>query len=264
MMLESLLHPNNAFLTLTYRDECLPLTSANLPSLNPKHLQDWLKRFRKAIEPSRMRFFAVGEYGEETFRPHYHAAIFGFQSCLWGKTRQGRRSCCSQCDLVKNTWKHGDVYLGTFESESAAYVAGYVTKKLTQADHPELKGRHPEFPRMSRRPGLGVDALHDVASAFLEFDLEQSQTDVPSSLRHGSREMPLGRFLQQKLRVLVGRDAKAPQEVLDRIQEEMRALREAAFENSASFAKTVVEANTQKRMNFYSRNKLHQRKKNTL
>lgn len=261
MMLESNLHPNSAFLTLTYSDTDLPITSRHLGTLNPKHLQDWLKRFRKAIEPSRIRFFAVGEYGETTERPHYHAVIFGFQSCLWGTTRSNRQRCCSQCELVQSTWQHGQVYLGTFGPESAAYVAGYVTKKLTQADNPWLQGRHPEFSRMSRNPGLAADALHDVASTLLEFDLEQTQTDVPSSLRHGSREMPLGRYLQQRLRVLVGRDAKAPQEVLDKIQEELRPLREAAFENSQSFQKTVVEANAQKRMNFYSKTKLKTKRK---
>lgn len=259
-MLEANLHSENAFLTLTYSDENLPINSQNFATLNPKHLQDWLKRFRKRIEPSRIRYFAVGEYGDETFRPHYHAALFGFKTCLYGRTRLFRpNGCCPQCDIVSSTWEKGQILLGTLETTSAQYISGYVTKKMTAPDDMRLLGRHPEFARMSLRPGIGADAMHDVASTILEFNLETSQTDVPSALRHGSRNLPLGRYLTRRLRVLTGKDPNAPQETLDKIQEELRPLRETAFNNSASFKKTFVEANAQKVLNMETKTKIYKK-----
>ena len=101
--------------------------------------------------------------------------------------------------------------LGTFEESSASYIAGYVMKKMTAKNDVRLDGRHPEFARMSNRPGLGADAMHEIASTVLSFDLEKTQADVPSSLRHGSRLMPLGRYLHRKLREYVTGSPDAPE-----------------------------------------------------
>lgn len=248
IMLESLLHSHSSFVTLTYSDDVVPVVGDNkYPTLRPKDLQDWLKRFRKAIEPGKVRYYGVGEYGDRTHRPHYHLALFGFQTCLHGRSRyRYRKSCCVQCDTVRETWGLGQVDLGDLTVDSAQYIAGYVTKKMTAKDDSRLNGRAPEFARMSLRPGIGADFMHEVASSVLEFNLDQSQGDVPSSLRHGSRNMPLGRYLRRRLRKLVGRDESAPQSTLDEVAEELRPLREAAFNASASFKESVVEASAGK------------------
>ena len=241
-MLEALQYSDNAFITLTYDDDRLPVTAEGLPTLVPKHVQDWLKRFRKRIEPVRIRYFACGEYGDTTERPHYHVAVFGYPTCSRGRTDHRKISCCPRCDLVKDTWGFGGVDLGTLEVNSAQYIAGYVTKKLTAKDDYRLNGRYPEFARMSLRPGIGADAMHEIASAVMEFDLAASEGDVPSALRHGSRILPLGRYLRRKLREYCGRDPGTPDHVLEKMAEEMGPLREAAFENSESFSSVIVKA----------------------
>lgn len=217
LTLEASLYSDNAFITLTYDDEHLPTVTGpqlpgdtHLPTLVPKHLTDFLKRFRKAVEPVKVRFYAAAEYGDDTERPHFHIALFNYPSCSWGQTRP-RKSCCAVCDLVRSTWGMGNVYLGTLEESSMNYVAGYVLKKLTNKHDVRLLGRHPEFARMSLRPGIGADAMHDVASTVLQFDLVESQGDVPSSLRHGSRILPLGRYLRRHLRNLSTGTPDAPE-----------------------------------------------------
>lgn len=262
-MLEAQLKEENSFLTLTYADPNLPLTSGGLPTLIPKHLQDWLKRFRKEILPSRVRFFAVGEYGDETQRPHYHVAMFGYPCCARGNTRYGNAGvpiCCDNCVRVHNTWSHGRVFIGDLTVNSAQYVAGYVTKKMTGKSDPRLYGREPEFSRMSRRPGIGVDAMHDVASSLLEFDLEEKMTDVPSVLRHGSRTLPLGRHLRRKLRTMIGRDENAPPEAIEEIKKALQPLRDSAFENSRSFKNEVIDAASVKVKQLESRAKLYKKR----
>lgn len=254
---------DNAFLTLTYSDENLPLTSTGLGTLKFKHLQDWLKRLRKEIEPLRIRYYAVGEYGEQTERPHYHVALFGYPSCRFGVSQYSKtkKSCCAACDVILRTWGHGQILSGTLELSSASYVAGYVTKKMTRKDDPRLLGRDPEFGRMSLKPGIGGDFMHEVASTLMSLDLEKSQGDVPSHLRHGGREMPLGRYLQRRLRKLVGKDERAPQETFDQVQAELRPLLLDSIKNSRSLKQEVVQANNQKRLNQSSKQKLKRGKK---
>lgn len=238
IMLESLNHERNAFVTLTYEDENIPRTKDGLGSLRSKDVQLWLKRIRKSIEPAKVRFYVVGEYGDVTWRPHYHAALFGYPSCEFGVTRH-QDQCCPQCDLVRKSWGMGHVSVGDLTIKSAAYVAGYVTKKLTREGDIKLQGRAPEFARMSLKPGIGGDALWEVASELLALGLDR-KGDVPRTLRHGARELPLGRYLQRRLRVLVGKAPEAPKEVIDALSEEMRPLYEAAFAANTSLKKLHV------------------------
>lgn len=215
-MLEAAQYSDNAFVTLTYDPE-----KYDGETLVIAHYQNWLKRLRAAVAPHKFRFALVGEYGDETQRPHYHALLFNFATCLRGRTkripgtsRPDWSRCCPRCKLVGDTWRFGDVDLGNLETSSAQYVAKYTTKKMTSKDDPRLFGRHPEFARRSLKPGLGHGMLHDLASQIMALNLDTPQGDVPSSLRHGGRMMPLGRYLRRQLRLLLGKEANATPETL--------------------------------------------------
>lgn len=275
-MLESGLQSDNTFVTLTYSDETLPIGSSEvygpvldpLPTLLKEDVQKWLKRLRKAIAPLKVRYFAVGEYGEKTQRPHYHLALFGYPNCVRGKTRmlstmdQSQKPCCAHCDLIMRTWGRGHVMLGSLTAESSQYIAGYVTKKMTLRGDSRLFGRAPEFSEMSRSPGIGVNAMHDVASTLLEFNLDKTETDVPVSLRHGSRQMPLGTHLRRKLRTFIGRDVRAPQEAIDEYQKEMRPLHEAAkiAKEDITITKQLATKNVQKMRNLEAKQRIYKKK----
>lgn len=239
--LESLLNSVNSFLTLTYSDAEIPRTPNKTPTLSPEHLRNFLKRLRRRVEPSRFRFFAVGEYGDRTERPHYHLAIFGALNCLYGKSRYSSiyPDCCANCDLVRETWGHGNIFIGELNDVTAAYIGGYVVKKMTGSDDSRLKGRYPEFCRMSLRPGIGAGMMDEVASTLMA--TETLGDDVPVSLRHGKKIMPLGRYLRQRLRERVGMDKKAPAVTLEKMKNEMQPVRDFAFNNSLSLTKVVTE-----------------------
>lgn len=204
------MHAHSCFVTLTYSEDKLPPGG----SLRPKDVQDWLKRIRRAAAPAALRFFLVGEYGDLTHRPHYHVALFGFPPCEHGRSRyKFYKNCCRSCDLIRDTWKHGHIDVGMLERESAQYVAGYVTKKMTHSEerctssctHPPLNGRHPEFARMSLRPGIGATAMEPVSQSLCSA-LPGNVTSgmVPQHLAHGSVTMPLGKYLRAKLREKLG------------------------------------------------------------
>lgn len=132
---------------------------------------------------------------------------------------------------------------------------------MTAPDDTRLNGRHPEFARMSLRPGIGQSALHEVAHEILNLNLEERMDDVPSSLRHGTRLLPLGRYLRQSLRELVGRDKAAPQSTLDQTKADLQELRETAFNNSRSFQKEIIKSGDQAVKNMESRQRIYKKAK---
>lgn len=243
ILLEAMQYEDNCFATLTYggnEDGAEPTT------LIPEHARNFLKRIRKAIAPVRLRFYLVGEYGDQSERPHYHVALFNYPTCRLGNTQYNRHGikCCSTCESVSKIWGHGHILLGRLEPHSAAYIAGYVTKKMTRTDDIRLGNRHPEFARMSLRPGIGYDAMHEYASALLTHLPDQE--DVPAALRHGSKLLPLGRYLTTAARKLTGREVEAPEATIQKAQERLQDLSNAAIEatsgkNMARFRRTVFK-----------------------
>lgn len=161
---ESQLHEANCFITLTYDDENLPLHH----SLNKKDFQQFMYRLRDRLKPRKIRFFHCGEYGDETSRPHYHAIIFGYDfPDKYLFTKHGENDAY-RSNLLENLWQKGNSEIEDFTPTTAAYVAGYITKKISgksQADYyawtdPITHERHervPPYATMSNRPGIGAD-----------------------------------------------------------------------------------------------------------
>lgn len=270
-MLEAGLHGDNAFATLTYRDKHGPVHPA-MPNhlvqrtLVPRDAQLFLKRYRDKIAPLKLRFFLVGEYGDETERPHYHVLFFGIPGCstpdpITNCTRYSRRGfqCCDNCALLLSAWKHGNAYFnsGGITPELAAYISGYTTKKMTRADDERLDGRYPEFARMSRNPGLGSDAMHEVGSVFLA--TRGPDDAVPSALRTGGRHLPLGRTLGSRLRAIVGRAERDGDRQVQlqrmRIETKVQAMRQLEkvgapeealpeiIKNKTAFKNAIIDSN---------------------
>lgn len=185
---EAQLHNNNSYITLTYDNDNLPENG----NLNHRDFQLFLKRYRKFLAPHKIKYFMCGEYGEACKlcskslkqcrckkslptlgRPHYHAIIFGdqFSDLIFEDSRNGFPYFKSK--TLENLWTHGNCIVGEATFESAAYVARYVTKKITITeglsdgyfDHylnfDPISGRcntrPPEYITMSRRPGIGSD-----------------------------------------------------------------------------------------------------------
>lgn len=199
--MEALCHDESCFVTLTYANEFEPAGR----NLRPADLSLWLKRIRKEIEPRRIRYFAVGEYGEENLRPHYHLSLFGV-SGFTPHMRVDGPTTFAEC--VDRQWARGFVQVAEFSEKTAQYVSGYVVKKLADRNDPRMEGLVPEFARMSRNPGLGTAAMMTIAKTLCEsghgMALIEDTGDVPRQLQIGKKKIPLGRFLLQKLREAIG------------------------------------------------------------
>lgn len=166
IMHESSLHRDNSFLTLTYREEDLPLGERDYPTLAPRDLMLFWKKLRRELQRqgrnldvNPIRYFACGEYGDKRGRPHYHACLFGFypEDARLYSVKNGNRVYSS--GFLDSVWKLGDVRIGDVTFESASYVARYIMKKQTgkAAEIYDERRIEPEFTRMSRNPGIGAD-----------------------------------------------------------------------------------------------------------
>lgn len=102
LLLESVTHKFNYFVTLTYNDDhCDGL-------LHKQHLKLFCDDMRRATKD--FRFYAVGEYGSRTHRPHYHLHVF--TDIPYKQFRK----------FVKTYWNRGFYYIGGTSAKSIAYV----------------------------------------------------------------------------------------------------------------------------------------------
>jgi hypothetical protein len=229
IVLESMIHKTNNFLTLTYNDKSLPEGG----TLVKEDYQKFLKKLRRHAQ---FRYFIVGEYGDKSERPHYHAAIFGL-----GPEHK---------KLYDRCWDKGYTYSGELNYTTATYIAGYVTKKLTNANDERtkdwLQGREPEFSRQSLKPGIGalvIDAIVDMLTSENGY-LAMEHGDVPLTLKHGGKEWPLGRYLRKKIRLAYGfKDGKAPEIWQKKAKEQaLQMLNEKGLLKKLSPAFTISDA----------------------
>lgn len=137
-----------SFITLTYED--VPLSPSGIPTLKKKDFQDFMKRLRK-INDGKIKYYACGEYGGISARPHYHLVAFNVDSFI-----------INYSDILAQKWCHGQVHIGSVGMASIRYVTGYVCKagmvdeSLVDVETGEIfeDDRLPEFSLMSKNLGL--------------------------------------------------------------------------------------------------------------
>lgn len=166
MVCESRMHDANAFLTLTFDDQHMPADR----SLCTDFIQRFWKCFRRAISPTLIKHYTVGEYGDgngERVRlasnghivpdnPHYHACVFGwFPADAKPFKRTPRGDILYTSEFLASEWIYGSCHIGRLTFESAAYCARYALKKV-RGDDADMyyDGRLPEKSWPSRHIGL--------------------------------------------------------------------------------------------------------------
>jgi len=132
---ERKLHTSSKFVTLTYANPHLKWNSG-VPQLHREHVQLFLKRVRK--EGYKLRYYGCGEYGSQTFRPHYHMLIFGDVPE----------------EVIRRQWFYGQVHIGHVTDQSVLYTLSYMINK---SDWRHSKGRVRTFNMMSQ--GIGKNYL---------------------------------------------------------------------------------------------------------
>ena len=213
-MMELEYHKDAWFVTLTYNDQFVPKSWYADPATGEAHQsltlskRDWqlfMKRLRKATVGlpgcENIRFFMCGEYGPSTFRPHYHAILFGLHlddlvpfstrkmgekvymyytsntlQKAWSVLYSNQEIPSDEEEVSTPLQKRqrlplGHVLVGKVTWETCAYVARYVLKKHygPAASVYQEFNIVPEFTLMSRRPGIGRQWYDDHPDLY-DFD----------------------------------------------------------------------------------------------
>lgn len=173
-MHEAQMHEFKCFVTLTYADEHLPPGG----TLKKKHVQKFMHDLRRhtLFDGYPIKFFACGEYGDETLRPHYHLLLYGVDfpdKKIYSRSQRGDTLFTS--DTLDKIWRLGQCKIGALTFESAAYCARYTLQKngkrfpvghyqKLDSSTGEIIDVEPEFNLMSRRPGIGQSFFDRYAS----------------------------------------------------------------------------------------------------
>lgn len=165
----------NIFLNLTYDNEKIPRDN----NLTPWHLTQFIKTLRQHLsrhpddnraKTNKIRYFACGEYGGQTGRPHYHIIIFNYrpaEEISVGKSKSG--NALYQSALIGRIWNHGLHKYGVATGAAAAYIAKYSLKDTHYKTWNNIPGwlrdlidtRHQKpFMRCSLKPGIGAEWLN--------------------------------------------------------------------------------------------------------
>lgn len=196
-VLELQYHKSAYFVTITYDQDHVPVSYYSDPdtgeaqpvlTLCKSDFQAFIKRLRKRVEPQRIRYFAAGEYGEKTQRPHYHAIIFGLElNDLVSYERNAQGDMTYTSDFLHSVWstrkaptRHGSVtplsadpdyfcepwgriVVAPVTWKTCAYTARYTVKKAYGFDAKvyETFNIEPPFVLMSKHPGIGFQYLED-------------------------------------------------------------------------------------------------------
>lgn len=189
-------NPMAWFLTLTYDNEHIPVTDEGKATLRYEDVQLFLKRLRYYYPDC--RYMVAGEYGSQTYRPHYHMILFGCDfpdRYQYGRNKIGNPYYVSK--FLDDVWKLGHVVLGVAEKESCGYVARYASKSVgyeKMLTFCECFGLSKPFIRVSKCPPLGRDFVERHAHEWL------SNGKVYVSTPKGAVEIPCIRSVRDYLK----------------------------------------------------------------
>lgn len=161
---ESKRHATSHFSTLTYDDEHITGSSNGLLTLNKAHLQTFFKTLRKQTDCKTIKYYACGEYGGHTFRPHYHAIIFD-----------------ATHDAITRAWNHGHVYNDKVNDATIRYVTGYICKPSVVDRTDPTDDREKE--RAFQSKGLGSNYLTGAGTLDYHESGSKSYITMPGGLR---------------------------------------------------------------------------------
>lgn len=215
---ESYYYKENHFITLTYKDEDLPVINKitgecyrglknpidyynynkhyEVANLLKKDVQDFLKRLRKwankngYIEDKEygIRYLYCGEYGENKGRPHYHMLVYGLHipDLKFHYKKKGYMHFISE--QIEKLWGHGLVDIGGVDYKSCQYVARYIVKKQKDDGGKfwyKGKGLAKEFINMSLKPAIGLRYYQDHRDEIYSVDtiyLKEGRRQKPCKL----------------------------------------------------------------------------------
>lgn len=230
---QSRLHQFTLFVTLTYSPENVPRAeNSKRLTLCKRDLQLFMKRLRKNTGRKNIKYYACGEYGDDTWRPHYHLIMFdvGYNE-------------------VDKAWNLGLIDFQVVKSGAYSYVTKYICKDKRV---PAYVGddRQREFSLMSKNLGINY-----VTQSIIDWHVNNEASYI---VKEGGFKSAMPRYYREKIFTEEQRDRLAIM-ASDKYSEQLdKAFKEAG--SPTQFYKNQFEAIQQLKNNF-NKNKLKKRNK---
>lgn len=165
------------FITLTYDSDHIPISPNGFATLSKRDVQLFFKRLRKLCPGVRIKYYAVGEYGKQRTRPHYHAIVYSVPDS----------------NLYDQAWTAGVVHVGTVTGASISYTLKYISKppnpKIGRFSRDD---RVKEFSLMSK--GLGADYIKASNSAYHRARVDQLYLQIEDGVK-----LAMPRYYREKI-----------------------------------------------------------------
>lgn len=246
-MLELQDHSEAWFVTLTYDDLSVPVNEyidsngeiCESFTLEKKAISIFMKALRQSHESrfpgEKLRYFAAGEYGERTHRPHYHLIIYGLhlldnELSYWKSDERGYTLW--ESSWLKTIWKdRGRVIVGHVNWDTCAYTARYIMKKqngLTSSIYDKFNFEK-EFTSMSTHPGIGKNYYERNRDSLYKFDFSWLPTDS------GGHRFTPSRYFDRLLEV------DDPEKFAERKEQKLETARDRKFIKMQSTSKSYLD-----------------------
>jgi len=132
-------------------------------TLCKRDVQLFMKRLRK-LQKTKLKYYAVGEYGSKNYRPHYHIILFNLEDP----------------EYIAQSWNAGTVHIGNVSGASIAYTCKYIAKPSRIPLH-KNDDRIPEFSLISK--GIGTGYLTPQMVAYHTADLERNYVTLLGNVK---------------------------------------------------------------------------------
>lgn len=138
------------FVTLTYDNEHCPMKyrtkapdkhgngeefqKTQKPTVDITHLQKFIKKVRKSNHSKSISYYAVSEYGSESYRPHYHIILMGIDIISfvgienWEEIKRGKLKLDGYSQMKIKDWENGHITIGKVTPASIGYTLKYISK----------------------------------------------------------------------------------------------------------------------------------------
>jgi len=207
---EMSVHKEMCFVTLTYNEDNIKKNY----SLNKKDLVDFFKRLRYYYKENKIKYYACGEYGDTTYRPHYHMIIFEYQPTVEEmyllRIEKGIKRMSSE--ILDKIWFQGQNTVDIVNLKTIRYTVKYITKKLYGEKAKEVYGdNEPPFSLMSK--GLGLN--------WIESTKEDHEDMLKGYLTIEGKKVPIPRYYQKKYDFIGLKDPKVNYEKIKDLDVEL-------------------------------------------
>jgi hypothetical protein len=184
------------FLTATYQAENISFSQNGLPTLQYEDHQNFVKRLRitakRKFNVDNIKYYAVGEYGSNFARPHWHYILFNCPREIL-ETIYSRDMQRSVSPWMEELWQKGHCDMGSVTVRSMAYVTGYVQKSIGNSRERQSKNddRSPERAFMSK--GLGENYLTPEIVGYYK------KQKIPYLLVEDGKRITMPRYYKEKI-----------------------------------------------------------------